>query len=178
MTLIQNRGLDSSGGGVSGATVDEGYQLAGHPEASLNVKDVQMLTDLAHSMRVCVAGTSGMFTQRFQHTIPVGGTDDKAFTATEHGMAVEGGYVKISNAEGDYDIDIGIVDAVTGLCNDVITLLVDSSDGYNGYAPIALEYLTAAKDVTITITTNAAGTNTKPILVEIFLICSAARATS
>jgi len=178
MTIKSNRGLNSAGGGAAPVSVDEAFKLAGHKDASINGKDLQMLVDLAHMFRVCTAGTAGMFTQRFEHTIPVGGTTDKAFTATEHSMAVEGGYVKISNAEGDYDIDIGIVDAVTGLCNDVITKLVNSADGFNGYAPLTLEFLTAAKDVTITITTNASGTNTKPILVEIFLLCSAARATS
>jgi len=175
--LTQNRGLNSAGAGVDGATVGEGYSLANHPEASLNVEDIQHLVDLAKMLRVGSAATHGLVVQRFQHVIPVGGTTDKSFTATVHSLAVMGGYVKISNAEGDYDIDIGIVDDTDSLVDDVIESLSGSSDGYNGYAPVLAEYLTAAKDVTITITTNAAATNTTPILVEIFLLCSAALAT-
>jgi len=178
MSIKSNRGLNSAGGGAAPVSIQEPYHLAGHPDASLSGKDIQMLVDLAHSFRVASAGTEGMFTQRFEYVIPVGDTTSKSFTSTVHSFAVEGGYVKISNAEGDYDIDIGIVDDTDGLCVDVIEELVNSPDGYNGYAPTLLEFLTGAKDVTITITTNAALTNTKPIRVEIFLICSAARATS
>ena len=178
MTLIANRGSRNSGNAAAPFTLLEPYNLCDHPEASMSVEDIQHLLDFAKMLRVGSASGHGLVVQRFVHTIPVGGTTDKAFTATVHSLAVAGGYAKISNAEGDYDIDIGIVDAVTSLVNDLITALVDSDDGFNGYAPITKEYLTAAKDVTITITTNAALTNTKPITIEIFLLCSDALETS
>ncbi len=175
--ITQNRGQVNSGNASAPVSVQEPYTLAAHPEASLSVKDVQMLLDLAKAMRVGESG-AGQFVQRFVYTIPVGDTTTKAFTATEDAFAVEGGYVKISNAEGDYDIDIGITDDTDSLCVDVIEQLENSVDGFNGYAPTLLEYLTSGKDVSITITTNSASVNTKPILVEIFLLCTAARATS
>ena len=178
MMLKSNRGQINSGNAAAPATLNEPFTLANHPEASMSVEDIQHLLDFAKMLRVGSASGHGRLVQRFVHTIPVGGVTTKTFTATVHALAVEGGYVKVSNAEGDYDIDIGIVDAVTSLCNDVITLLSGSSDGYNGYAPISTEYLTADKDVAITITTNAAGTNTKPITIEIFLFCTDARTTS
>jgi len=176
--ITNNRGMVNSGNAANPSSVLEPYKLAGHEQASLSGEDIQWLLDFAKMLRVGSATTHGRIAQRFVHTIPVGGVTTKSFTDTVHALAVEGGYVKVSNAEGDYDIDIGIVDATTSLCNDVIENLVDSADGYNGYATVVVDYLTSAKDVTITITTNAAATNTKPITIEIFLYCTDARTTS
>ncbi len=160
MKLVQNRGAGDLGL----------FALCGHPEAGLTVKEVNALYDLARMLGLGSAATHFLI-QRFEAVVPVGSTTDFTFTDTIHSMQVMGGYVSVRNAEGDYDMDVGIVDAVTSLCNDVITKLVSSVDDYNGVAPIVVDYLTAAKDVVLTITTNAALTNTKPILVEIFLLC-------
>jgi len=147
-----------------------GYKLAGHEQGELSAKEVNGLNDLAITLGIG-STAAHLFVQRFKHTIPSGITTDKAFTSTVDSMQVLGGYVEIDGAEGDYDIDIGITDSVTSLVNDLIENLVNSEDGYNGRAPVAGEYLTSGKDVTITITTNAAATNTKPITIYIALIC-------
>lgn len=154
MNLTQNRGAGDAGK----------YALCGHPQAGLTMLEVNALYDLAKMISVGTAAGNLMI-QRFKYVIPAGDTTDKVFTSTVDQMEVIGGWVSIANVDDDYDIDIGITDDVTSLVNDLITKVGDEVDGE---VPVALEFLTSGKDVTITVSTNA---NSEPVTVEIALLC-------